>query len=331
MAISIKSKIIQEPVFDKLLFNSREAVLSELSHDKHVDRLSGNDFEAIVFEHAKRCAMGTEFENKIEHTPDRDFPDIVAADYYGIEVKATRKDDWRSIGNSVLESSRVKSIEKIYVFFGKLGGLPDIKYRKYDECLKGIAVTHYPRYQIDMELDQGDSIFDKMQVPYDALRNSQNPISHIRRYYATKKSPGDSLWWIDDNVEREFDPIIKSLSSLQIGERDEIIADIFVNCPEIFSNSNKKYEGALSFMVSKYGIISTNIRDSFSAGGKVEIRIDNETVLVPQIVKRMMDIAHTIHAIVPHEESWLREIDTFSNVQELSGHRLSDFYRMALK
>ena len=57
--------------------------------------------------------------------PDQAFPDI-AIDQYGIEVKFTTNDTWRSVANSVLESNRVNGIEKIYIVFGKMGGIPNV-------------------------------------------------------------------------------------------------------------------------------------------------------------------------------------------------------------
>ena len=115
---------------EQLLMATRRSTLESIALYGHPERISGNEFEEIVYENAKGCARGTSLDDRIIHTADRDFPDIVAADYYGIEVKATKKNDWTSIGNSVLESSRVSTVEKIYMFFGKLGGHPDIRFRE---------------------------------------------------------------------------------------------------------------------------------------------------------------------------------------------------------
>jgi hypothetical protein len=44
------------------------------------------------------------------------FPDIVLGEF-GIEVKFTVNDTWRSVANSVFESTRSASVERIYVVF----------------------------------------------------------------------------------------------------------------------------------------------------------------------------------------------------------------------
>lgn len=49
------------------------------------------------------------------------FPDIAMGEY-GVEVKFTLNDTWRSIANSVLETQRIDEVKHIYVVFGKMGG-----------------------------------------------------------------------------------------------------------------------------------------------------------------------------------------------------------------
>lgn len=250
----------------------------------------------MVFEKSLERSIGTKFENKLEHTSDRDFPDIVAADFFGVEVKATKKDDWTSIGNSVLESSRVKSVEKIYILFGKLGGDPDIKIRNYEECLKGIAVTHYPRYQIDMNLGDGESIFDKMSVPYQELRTEKNPVKKIRGYYKSHLQPGEELWWINDDLDDSTSPspVIKFFSSLSPEDKERIKAEVFVYIPEILSSRGSKYNKAVAYLISAHGVLSPNFRDNFSAGGQVEIDIKGKKITIPRIFDAMRRLKQPI-------------------------------------
>ena len=303
---------------EKLLSDTRNALLTALSIiPTGINKISGNEFESMVYEEAKGCAKGTKFEDELVHTADREFPDIVAADYYGIEVKATKNDSWTSIGNSVLESSRVVGVEKIYMFFGKLGGKPDIRYRNYEECLKGISVTHYPRYQIDMNLPKGNSIFEKMDVPYDTVRNMDNPIKVIRNYYKTQMSEGDSLWWIDDDGDNipALSPVIRNYSTLSAKEKDSIVASIMAFFPEVFKqNAPKKYERIPAFLVSQYGVVCQNVRDLFSAGGQVELKYNGEKVFVPQVVSRVSGLANGIKKRI--------EGKTKEELENLWGHKI---------
>ncbi len=304
---------------EQLLMATRRGTLESIALYGHPERISGNEFEEIVYENAKGCARGTSLDDRIIHTADRDFPDIVAADFYGIEVKATKKNDWTSIGNSVLESSRVATVEKIYMFFGKLGGQPDIRFRDYESCLKGISVTHYPRYQIDMNLPDGESIFTKIGIPYDELRMMENPIKPIRQYYRAQMAASDSLWWIDDETDNmpALSPVIRNLSSLSSSEKDLVVASVMAFFPEVFSSSSKKYERIPAFLASQYGVVTANLRDFFTAGGQAVVEYDNEHIQVPQIISRVRALAPKIHACLAGKNQVM--------LQNYWGHKIENF------
>lgn len=94
--------------------------------------------------------------------------------------------------------------------FGKLGGNPiEFLSKPYEQCLYGIAVTHMPRYLIDMRLNQGETIFDKMGVPYDDLRKMDNPIAPVAKYYRSQLKEGESLWWTGDSSDETVSATIK--------------------------------------------------------------------------------------------------------------------------
>ena len=159
---------------------------------------NGIQLEVDVYDALTRCAMHTPFEGTIQLVSGASFPDIVANHFYGVEVKSTNKNHWKSIGSSILESTRDKNVERIFLTFGKLGFPIAFMSRPYEECLSGISVTHYPRYQIDMELKPGETIFDKMGIPYDELRQLENPVAPVSKYYKNQLKKGESLWWAAD-------------------------------------------------------------------------------------------------------------------------------------
>jgi hypothetical protein len=315
--IYTEEKAASSQEFENLLQRTKEKVKSKLNEIENPSTLSGAEFELIVFNEAEECALGTTFEEKLVHTNDRDFPDIVAAGYFGVEVKATKKNDWTSIGNSVLESSRALDVERIYMFFGKLGGSPDIIYKNYEECLKGIAVTHYPRYLIDMELNAGDSIFSKMGIEYEELRKSENPVKSIRAYYKSKLEPGQELWWLSDDLDVSTtpSPVIKFFSKLPSEEKDKIRAEIFVYVPEILSNNLTKYNRAAAYLASSRGVISSNLRDHFTAGGQVDLTVKGQVIKVPKIFDTLLKLKIHIEKVLESESReslerhWMKGID----------------------
>lgn len=227
------------------------------------------DIYHVMLEHAK----GTPFEDTIEIVSSQKFPDIIAGKYYGVEVKSTKSNSWTSTGSSIIESTRVKDVERIYLMFGKLSDPVEFMAKPYEECLSDIVVTHSPRYKIDMKLDKGDTIFEKMNVNYDDFRKSSSSIRQVKKYYTSKLKPGQELWWIEseDIEEQAAPPIIRMWNTLDENEKNELIAKGLAWFPEVFSNSTTKYYRFALWLVSQNGVVTTSLRDPFSAGGKIDI------------------------------------------------------------
>jgi len=284
----------------------RDDITNLLRASDNLTQYNGTTFEKLVFDFTVKAATGSPFEGKIDQTRDAAFPDIVAAELFGVEVKVTSSDKWQSIGNSVLESSRLQSVEKIYMFFGKLGGTPEARFRNYEDCLKGIKVTHYPRYSIDMELEEGESIFHKMHTTYDDFRVLDNPVSEVKSYYRELLKDGQSLWWIDDDSEKTtaLSPIIQSYSLLDNDEKNKLRAEAFIRYPVILSRSSTKFEGLAAYWASKHGLVTSNLRDHFTAGGIATIKHGSHEFTVPRIVNELLELSNVIHDLLTSTEGF---------------------------
>ena len=276
----------------------------------------GNLLEDDVYSALNEAARRTAFENTIEKISGQRFPDIIASKYYGIEVKSTKEDHWRSTGSSILESTRVPGIERIFMTFGKLGGNP-IRFlsRPYEECLSGIAVTHMPRYLIDMELKEGNSIFDRMGVPYDELRKLDNPIAPVSQYYRKKLKPGESLWWAGDSLEETVSAKIRLWGNLSPEEKRRYKTYGCVYYPEIFGGDYDQY----ALWLTSQGIVDPHIRDQFSAGGQELMRMaDGSLVKFPGVYRRIKEnIDYFIHLVA------IQEPATFEEHPPVKGQELS--------
>lgn len=319
-----------------MLEQTKIIVTETLNTHENPASLSGHPFEELVFKLATQTAVGTSFDGKLVHAENGIFPDIIAAKLFGIEVKGTKKDAWLSLGNSILESTRAKDVKKIYMFFGKLGGVPEIMYRNYEECLVEVRVTHNPRYLINMKLALGKSIFDKMEVSYEEISSSIKPVAYIRSYYKKRLKPGQELWWIDDDIdENTVSPIIKGFSSLEPEEQKKLKAEAFVLFPEILSSSTTKFEGVASFWAAKHGVVSYNLRDKFTASGQRDISVDGQKIRVPRIVFEMVDLTPFINKYFKdHPEimidEWKKRLDLVSYKMDL-GIKLSKIFESNYK
>lgn len=263
-----------------------------LNHDalqrpKYYAGRGGNPLEDDVKAALDECAKGTSFENTIEKVSGQKFPDIVAAKFYGVEVKSTKENHWTSTGSSILESSRIADVERIFITFGKLGGNPiEFKSRPYEECLYGIAVTHMPRYLIDMRLNQGETIFDKMGIPYDELRLMDNPVAPVSKYYRSQLKPGESLWWTGDAADETVSATIRLWSKVSTEEKRKYTVYGCANFPEIFGGNYDRY----ALWLTSQGVVDSHIRDQFSAGGQEPMLLsDGSIVKFPGVYRRVKE------------------------------------------
>lgn len=295
--IYAEKKNAHEEGFIELLEKSKNILVSRLRGNNNISAL---DFEGLVCEKMQEVSIGTEFEGTIRQTEAYAFPDIVANGYFGVEVKITTKDHWTSTGNSVLETSRIEEVERIFIMFGKLGGEPDVRYRLYQECLPEISVTHSPRYRINMDLLNGKSIFDKMGVSYDDLRTSGNTIQEIKSYYRGQLKDGEGLWWIDEESEAPS-PVIKQFRTLDPTDKERFKVDCMILFPELFKN-RANYDRAAAYLITEFGAVSISLRDEFSAGGRQEVLVARERRNVSQVLSQLRSYA-------PRIASRINEID----------------------
>lgn len=292
--IFIDKQTKEETLFVKLLGDTRDNILETFTSNK-LTPPSALDFEKMVAERMSYSARGSEFEGHVIQTGSHAFPDVVAKNFFGVEVKTTAANKWISTGNSVLETTRIDGVEKIYMFFAKFANPFDIKFRRYQDCLQDIGVTHSPRYKIDMNLAKGRSIFDKMGIDYDVLRKESNPIRRIKDYYRNSLADGEELWWIDPQAEdRLGSPIIKPLRNLSDTEKRQFMIEAIILFPEIFGDSTHKFERVAAYLVITRNVVSSNLRDLFTAGGKIEVMINGRILRLPRIYGHLRALASKI-------------------------------------
>jgi hypothetical protein len=197
------------------------------------------------------------------------FPDI-ALGRFGVEVKFTLNDSWRSVANSVLETNRIESVEKIYLVFGKMGGVPEVRWADYERSVIHVRTSHVPRFEIELFASQ--SLFDLMGVSYDAFRSLEmaEKMQYIRKYARSRLRAGERLWWLEDSPEPEHAlPIQARLyTSLPAEDRIKLRAEAALLCPSVVGPSGlkHKYDDAVLYLLTYHGVICHQARDLFSAG-----------------------------------------------------------------
>lgn len=286
-------------IFTDLLSISVENLQNDAANrgDYYLSR-GGINLEKDVYRIVNENAKGSIYEGNIELVSGQKFPDIVAYvnsnKAYGLEVKTTKQNKWKSTGGSIFEGTRVDDVRNIHLLFGKLAAPIEFRCRKYEECLYDVAITHSPRYLIDMETTSEHSIFSKVGVDYNTLRKLDNPFKPIKKYFRASLKEGEDLWWIDNTGESVRDLGVKIWGNLSASDKDELRILALAYFPNLLGIDQKKYVRLASWLVTQFGIVNHALRDTFSAGGQASIK----GVMFPKIFHHITHDLDSILAVV---------------------------------
>jgi hypothetical protein len=236
------------------------------------------------FENRVREVVKDEISEKSEIIIDfaphpQAFPDIEIGEF-GIEVKFTLNDTWRSVANSVLETNRIENVKYVYLVFGKMGGKPEVRWRDYESSVMHVRTSHVPRFEVDITTTR--SLFELMGVQYDQFRflSMEEKMHFIRSYARERLKKGERLWWLEDALETEHSlPIQARLyTSLSTEEKTRLRAEAALLCPDIVRSgrARNKYDDVVLFMLTYHGVLCYQARDLFSAGSVANPTNDNE-------------------------------------------------------
>ncbi len=211
------------------------------------------------------------------------FPDIAMGEY-GVEVKFTLNDTWRSIANSIEETQRIESVKHVYIVFGKMGGFPEVRWGDYEQSVIHVRTSHVPRFEVELPSEKAqvkESLFKQMGIRYDDFRklDMKAKMRYIRAY-ARKIHPDGRLWWIEDKDSDEHTVPIEArlYTNLRKEEKDRLRAEAALLCPQIVESgrSRHKYDDMVLYLLTYHGVICHQARDLFSAGSVANPKNDDE-------------------------------------------------------
>ncbi len=223
-------------------------------------------FEKAVLDTLKDAATNSGVLVEPTFRPDA-FPDI-RVNGFGIEVKHTSRDTWLAVGNSIFEGMRDPDVEDVYAVLGKTGGVPEVRWRKYQDCITHIRVSHAPRFVIEMEGER-ESLFNRMGVAYNdfAKLDDARKMRHVRDYSRGRRlKQGERLWWIEP---AHSVPIkVRTYMSLTQDEKRMLRAEATLLCPQVCGgrNARNKYVDAALYLLIHHGFFCPQAHDLFSAG-----------------------------------------------------------------
>src|SRR3954452_724776 len=137
-------------------------------------------FQSAVGEVLKGLADDSAFTFEDNDHPQV-FPDFCLGEF-GVEVKFTQNNTWRSVANSVFEGQRSRAVKHIYIVFGKMGGEREVRFARYDHCIVHVRASHVPRFEVD--LASSTNLFGSWGVTYEQFSRLEEAekIEYIRRY-----------------------------------------------------------------------------------------------------------------------------------------------------
>lgn len=284
------------------LSSLKEAIESTKVEPRHlITSSSNNGFETLVSETLKR-------QGYLDNPPSvnstsvtlnfgHHFPDITVhlgdgarIHKYGIELKSTQSSSWAINGGSFFESLTDPDYQEIFVFFGRIRkGKEDhysVRYKPYWESLSNIVVTHSPRYLID--LDKSAAIFHSFSE-YQKVRNmdKSGKTRWVQKYL--QEHAGSGTWYLPDQVSpQEF-------STLPILQKQRMIAEAYILFPgDLLKPRSANYKRIAVFWLEQYYVYTTNIRDKFSASGKMPLH----GILVPHTIYTLSQNSKLIREIL---------------------------------
>lgn len=315
---------------------------------------------------SSRFASAKDFENRVRvmaaetitdpstpidpNPPAQGFPDI-AAGKFGIEVKFTTNDTWLSIANSVLETNRVATVEKVYVVFGKMGGTPEVRWSEYEKCVVHVRTSHVPRFEVELPPTGGTvPLFEQMNIAYDDFRQlpMDQKMRHIREYARGRLKKGERLWWLEDSEEPSHTlPLQARLyTKLSMEEKTQLRAEAVLLCPSIVKpgRSRDKYDDVVLYLLTYRGVLCHQARDLFSAGsvahpgnksrGGVYIEralqhIEGAIIEAADTLDDALFLEYWEESVPPSEriERWLQKADSYARGWTPSSSLFLDYQR----
>jgi hypothetical protein len=246
-----------EAILDQLVSQLRETAREQIFR-------TSKQFEDAVREGLETIFAPYGLKVKADHHP-QDFPDVALGEF-GVEVKFTENDQWRSIANSVLERRKNDLVRHIYLVFGKMGGEPDVRWGRYEDCVVHVRTSHVPRFEV--EIGTTNSLFSRLGISYNEFSQLSMPEKMVYlRQYARRPENKEYIWWLDDHLEEIHDlpKNVRRYTQLSGEEKKELRGEAALLCPEVLGKDRDKYDKVAFYCLIHRAVICTG-RDLFTAG-----------------------------------------------------------------
>jgi len=177
----------------EVLSQSSDAIRDSLRTGRRTEK----EFENHVLLALKGASQNTGFEFSFLESSHA-FPDILAEHvddvFFGVEVKTAS--GWSTNGNSINAGITDDRIQRIVIIYCKTEEPIEFDFKPYEDAIRGISVTHSPRYVLNMRRSS-PGILQQMGLSYNEFRvlTMQEKVRLIRKWYIDNDRD-DGKWWI---------------------------------------------------------------------------------------------------------------------------------------
>ena len=154
--------------------------------------------------------------------------------------------------------------------FGKMGGKPEVRWGRYEECVMHVRTSHVPRFEV--QIGAKEPLFKKFGISYEDFSKltDEEKMGYIRKYALGRLEQGEHLWWLEakpvKDQEHSVDVKVRLFMNLSPEEKRQFRAEAALLSPKVVasSRSRNKYSDAILYLLTYRGIWAG--RDAFSAG-----------------------------------------------------------------
>ena len=271
--------------------NLVEAILRDtvLALNAGAWRPPGGDATASAFEKEARrqleiSALSHGVTNEIILHSGRKFPDIVFKDSaFGVEIKTAQK-GWSCLGNSVAASTLVDGVSQVYLLFGSGESNFEARFARYEDAVKSVEVTHSPRYVLDMDVPPGGSYLRRIGKDLADMLAMDDPISCVVEEARRNLKKGERLWWVSEEASAPLR--IRLWKAVTSSDKKTLIASAFALFPsQVLRAPRADYSGYALWLTQRHSILNSNVRDSFTSGGRLATLEFGDGILndIPQV------------------------------------------------
>ena len=226
------------------------------------------------------------------------FPDICLGEF-GIEVKFTEKNTWSGVANSISQGMKNSQVKFVHVIWCKMGGIPEVRCRLYEDVVYHVRTSHVPRFEVDMEAQS--SLFNLFKLSYTEFStlSMEQKMDYVRSYARNRLKNGvkQYYWYLDSQkVDSNLKSNISFFSSLAEPKKRRFLAEELLLFPQLVDSrkSSLFFDDRVRYFLNKHLFLYPQSRSLLEAIHGPSITSDKILEIIDDLSTEISDVLDTI-------------------------------------